>query len=375
MFSLINKDWLLHFKEEIKNTVKVRIISPFVTNVMVTHLIDNYKGAQVEFITRFNLNDFRSGVSSTSALKRLVKEGFKVRGVKGLHSKLYAFDNRCAIISSANFTAGGFFNNYELGIKTFDKNTVEQTIVYFERLFNTNSENLVVETIEKWELQIRNDKPKYIPNDDLPDYGISPFTKGNNNKKYFIKFFGRSDSRADMNFSTRDMIVGSHCHFAVTFSGRKGRPRKYNDGDTIYLANMLPNREYSIFGKATAIKHDDLRDIASAEDIKHVKWKEHYGIYIRIEHPIFIDAKMGDCPMMSELIDDLKYEAFFRTNVRYIIGGRKTNPWDSLRQQADVQLSELGAQWLDNKFKQTGDELGYVPTTFLDKLYRPNVNV
>lgn len=375
MFSLINKDWLLHFKEEIKKTVKVRIISPFVTNVMVTHLIDNYKGAQVEFITRFNLNDFRSRVSSTSALKRLVKEGFKVRGVKGLHSKLYAFDNRCAIISSANFTAGGFFNNYELGIKTFDKNTVEQTIVYFDRLFNTNSENLVVETIEKWEVQIRNDKPKYIPNDDLPDYGISPFTKGNNNKKYFIKFFGRSDSRADTNFSTRDMVAGSHCHFAVTFSGRKGRPRKYNNGDIIYLANMLPNREYAIFGKAIAIKHDDLRDVASKEDINQVEWKKHYGIYIRIKDPIFIDATMGDCPMMSTLINELKYEAFFRTNMRYLDGGKKTNPWDSLRQQADVQLSELGAQWLDNKFSMSIGNFGRISNTFLEKLYQPKIEI
>src|SRR5690606_36925872 len=112
---------------------------------------------------------------------------------KGLHSKLYAFDSRCAIISSANFTAGGFFNNYELGVKTLDEKTVEQTIVYFDQLFNTDSENLVVETVEKWELQIRNDKPKYIPNDDLPDFGNSPFTKSNNKITYFIKFFGRSD--------------------------------------------------------------------------------------------------------------------------------------------------------------------------------------
>ncbi|TKC01402.1 phospholipase D family protein [Pedobacter cryotolerans] len=373
MLSLISKDWLLHFKEQIKNAQKIRIISPFITNVMVTHLIDNYCDAEVEVITRYNLNDFRSRASSISALKRLVMKGFKVRGIKGLHSKLYAFDNRCAIISSANFTGGGFFNNYELGIKTFDQKIVNQAIIYFEGLFNVNIENLNLETIEIWEDKIKKEKPIYKPTEDLPDYGTSPFRKQNINQKYFIKFFGRSDSRANKEFTTQDMVEGSHCHFAVTFSGRKGRPRKYNDGDIIYLATMLSNREYAIFGKATAIKHNDLRDMASEEDISHVKWKEHYGVYIRIKDPVFIDGKMGDCPMMSNLIDDLKYEAFFRTNMRYIVGGKKTNPWDSLRQQADVQLSELGAQWLDNKFLETINTKGSIKKEFIDGLYKSQI--
>ncbi|KEQ28285.1 hypothetical protein N180_01230 [Pedobacter antarcticus 4BY] len=371
MFSIINNDWLSHFKEQVKGADNVRIISPFITDVMVDHLIRLYGKSEVKIITRYNMNDFRSKVSSLSALRKLVEKGFKVKGIKQLHSKLYLFDNRCAIISSANFTGGGFFGNYELGVKILDAQMILKSESYFEELFNIDPKCLVVETVNMWEAELATATPlKSLPHD-LKDYGMSPLKGNNSNRKYFVKFFGQSKSRADQNFRIRDMVEGSHCHFAITFSGKKGRPRRYSDGDIVYLAMMLPNGEYAIFGKAIAIKHLDKRDVATTEDIKYVPWKEDYGVYIRIKDSKFIDATMAECPKMSDLIESLSYESFHRTKMRHEQGETKINVRDSLRQQADVQLSDLGAQWLENKFAIATDNCGEIPDEFIKSLYTP----
>ena len=72
---VIQNEWLSNFLGELENTNELKIISPFITDNMVTHLLDNWKGSTIQIITRFNLNDFRSGVSSLKALKRLIENG------------------------------------------------------------------------------------------------------------------------------------------------------------------------------------------------------------------------------------------------------------------------------------------------------------
>ena len=66
------------FLKELENTKKLKIISPFITDNMVTHLLNNWDGNTIQVITRFNLNDFRSGVSSLKALKKLIASGAQV---------------------------------------------------------------------------------------------------------------------------------------------------------------------------------------------------------------------------------------------------------------------------------------------------------
>lgn len=114
MIEVIQKNWLEYFLAELNETKSAYLISPFVTKNIVDHLLHN-GSAKIQLITRFNLNDFRSKGSSLSALKMLVEKGAEIKGIKNLHSKVYLFDNKSVIIGSANFTSGGFFNNYEYG--------------------------------------------------------------------------------------------------------------------------------------------------------------------------------------------------------------------------------------------------------------------
>lgn len=72
---------------------------------------------------------------------------------------------------------------------------------------------------------------------------------------------------------------------------------------------------------------------------------------------------------MSELINSLKYDSFDKTQSRHLNGEEDLNIWASLRQQADVQLSELAAELLENKFQEAKMKFGTIPQEYINNLY------
>lgn len=380
MNEIIQKNWLTYFLKELDGTDKVYIISPFISKTIVDHLLINFRGKEIKIITRFNLNDFCSGVSSLSALKDLLSKNVKLKGIKDLHSKVYLFDTKSTIITSANFTSGGFFNNYEFGVKSIDPKIIKSTKEYFQNLWDLDAKTLTLSELLEWEQKIK-DSNSFPKNIKLPDYGVCASIQGTRPKQYFIKFFGKSEHREGLSFTSKEEIQRSHCHWALTFSGRRGRykngrPRKYKTGDIVYMARMLEGRDYAIFGKGIALQHNDKRDNASPEDITQVPWKVDWPVYIRVKDTQFIDGKMEDCPKLSELINTLHYDSFPSTQKMHFDGKDNINPWDSLRQQADIALTDIGAEWLENKFQEAISDKGAVNDLFLDNLYqgKPTLN-
>lgn len=371
----IHKKWLDHFKREIKDTSVIRIVSPFVSETMVKHLLENAKGREIHFITRFNLNDFSSKVSSLSALERLLNEGGKIIGIKGLHSKAYIFDNKSAIITSANFTSGGFFNNYEFGVITTDNHEVQDAIDYFDELWKIGDNNfLSYELIKNWKDEI--EETKTSPTKPaFNDYGVSIVDKITKKRKYFVKFYGTGDERASLSVSTKDMVAETHCHFAVTFPKGNGRPRRYQEGDVVFIARMVEGQDYAIFGKAIARSHVDHRDIASQEDIVEVDWKEYYPIYIRVHSGEFLDTTFENCPKLQQLMSELKGECFESTKYRFLSGNIEINPKLSLRRRPDIELSEEGAVWLEQEFEDAKNKYSLLSQSFLDSLYQGSPKV
>jgi hypothetical protein len=380
MNEIIQKNWLTEFLIELDSTQKVYIISPFISRNIVKQLFENFKGNEIKIITRFNLNDFYSGASCLSAIKDLVSRKAKVKGVRNLHSKVYMFDEKCTIITSANFTSGGFFNNYEFGIKSTEKGVIEKAHTYFSSLWNLESKILTLPEINNWQKTINKSKRPSVINH-LPDYGFKASLQGILDKQYFIKFFGKTDYRETEKYLVKREIESSHCHWALTFSGKRGRygngrPRKYNDGDIVYMARMLEGGAYAIFGKGIALRHKDKRDIASLEDQKQVSWKKDWPIYIRVTETQFIDTNMGNCPKLGDLMNELDYDSFPSTQKRFLSGFESINPKDSLRQQADIRLTDIAAEWIENKFQEAIIKYGLVDQNFIDSLYQgtPTIN-
>ena len=83
---------------------ELQVICPFIKVGALERLI-SHQPNKLEVITRFNLRDFAEGVSDIASLRRIIKTGGRVRGIRNLHSKLYIFGSRRAIVTSANLTS------------------------------------------------------------------------------------------------------------------------------------------------------------------------------------------------------------------------------------------------------------------------------
>ncbi len=364
----INKNWIDYFKDECKQTKFVRIISPFISLTLVNHLLEFKDHLTIQLITRFNLNDLRQGVSSLQALRKLLDNGVQIKGIKDLHSKVYLFEERSAIIASANFTSGGFFNNYEYGIISDESDVVCDSLDYFNSLWNLTDRTLTQGMIDEWSAIISQNKVT-LSVDKLKDYGVSRKDVVIGNKKVFVKFFGISHERSRVDRPVKEIIDVTHSHFAATFPEGKGRPKRYNDGDIIYMAYMTNDRDYAIFGKAVAIKHNRARDVASSEDILIKSWKKRFNIYVRVHSAKFLNTDLKNCPKLWSLMNDLQAESFRSTKIKYDNGEDDIQPQKSLMRQADIELSTEGALWLDGKFKEVEERYGLVDEEYIDSLY------
>lgn len=369
----IQENWLYELKNELKGTSEICIVSPFITDGIVKHLLGNFKGKTIKVITRYNLNDFRQGVSSLTALKRLLKNKAQIKGVKGLHSKLYLFDEKSVIITSANFTNGGFFNNKEFGILSNESITISESHSYFNHLWKIDSGFLSQNKINEWKDIIAKYRPQPNISKELPDFGVSYQKSIIKDRRYFIKFFGKNDNRLSLEHNIVDDLYGGCSHFALSFSRNKqdSRPRRYDNGDVVFMARMTkePN-DYVIFGRAITYAHNDIRDVAGSDDIDHIPWLKDWPILVRVKEPVFIDSTFKNCPKLFDLIDDLDYDSFASTKNKYDNGIRNINPKSTLMRKGDVILSDAGAQWIKVEFDKVLKKEGQVDKKIINSFYQ-----
>lgn len=367
-------NWYSEFFHELLKTKTLRVISPFISEQIVRKIQSRFDFGEFELITRFNLSEFASNVSSMKALAFAVEKGAKVYGIRELHSKVYLFDNRAAIITSANLTPGGLMNNYECGLLTTDGDVLKELSDYFNNLKNMSGQPLTSEICDQWQQEISHVGKHSDHILSLPDYGATK-VHVDKKKSYFVKFFGTADNRVNLQHSVREEIDRALCHYACGFSENK-KPRRFHDGDIIYMARMTRDPiNFAIFGRAEAIRYVEGRDQATQNELKQRAWKKKWPIYLRIRNPVFIDGTMGDCPLLYDLIDALEYNSFPSTRKRYDNGELDVNPCKSLMQQAYVKLTQESVGWLEPKFEDALKTFGQVDDTFLLHLPQTETNM
>jgi hypothetical protein len=367
MGHLYFKNWYDEFLKEVENTKILKVISPFIKEQVIRKIQTQFKLKNFKLVTRFSLKDFASGVSSLDALRLLAEEGASVYGVRDVHSKIYLFDERLAIISSANLTSGGLLNNYECGIRISDPATIGELHAYFNSLANIAPTQLTTKQCEQWQTEL---DAVSIQNTDLPalpDYGALP-TVYEPSRGYYVKFFGTSSNRESLMHTVKDEIEAALCHYACGFPANK-QPWQPKTGDIIYMARMTYNpNDYAIFGKATAISYVPGRDKFTKAEMDAREWKKNWPIYLRVKNGVFIDATMGDCVFLFDLMKTLDYESFPTTKERYDSGERNINPKLSLARQPYVRLTQSAVEWLEPRFQAVLSRFGAVSQSYISRL-------
>lgn len=127
---IITTPWKNELLELVSTAKKsIKIISPFIKeNVCQTLLLSKQSQAKFELITSFKFSHFCSGKSDLSAFDTIMAANGKIKINPRIHSNIYLFDDKKAIISSANLSDSGLLNNFEYGILLDDKIMVAQVL-------------------------------------------------------------------------------------------------------------------------------------------------------------------------------------------------------------------------------------------------------
>ena len=372
---ILNRDHFDKFNSELNISDKLLIISPFIKENITDHILKIIPGNKIRLITRYNTLDFYSGVSDLNAIKMLFKASTEIRGVYRLHSKLYIFDERSAIITSANFTKAGMISNMEFGLLVNDKKIVSECIRHFNDLWEKAGDSVDEKMIIKWQKKIDEaiKHKKKIKNPfGLGDEGNDCFDENEVNnelksirkktgikrvkrqqnlaKRYFIKYIGATNGRKPLTHSIKKEIQESECDKKVYYSYH---PHQISDGDVIYFGRMTENpADYAIIGKGIGIKHIRSRDIVSASE-KRVKkwwWKNNYQYFNLVHSCEFINGKLENCVLLvNDIIAKFEHNTLVTTRERWDNGERDIVVTRSLMQKQFVEITPEVAKWLDKQ--------------------------
>jgi hypothetical protein len=315
---------------------RVTIVSPFVKEAALTGLLDCVATEHdVRLITRFNLRDVAAGASDLGALRRVLHRGGRVRGVRGLHSKVYVFGNSRAVVPQPNLTGRGLSGNQEFGCVSAEPGFIGSCATYVDQLWEVAGPDLTNDQLEDWDKRValaRFAGATATAVDALPDLGTvvpgahpdGPLTGAEvdavapidwpKEGQAFVKFFGEGDALAAPSTPVYDKVVESRSYIWCTYPPSK-RPRQPRDGDTMFLGRLTTDG-LRIFGRVLVMEHDELRDVATAQDIALRPWLERFPLYVRVFRVEALAGTLGDGFSIGELIDTLGTDAFPTTRER-----------------------------------------------------------
>lgn len=390
-FQLIDSGWDQVIGDAVATECAVlRVVCPFIKERTVRRLLASRRPELIQVITRFHLGEMCDGVNDTAALRLLLEHGAQVRGIKGLHAKLYLFGAERVIVTSANLTEAALLRNHEFGFVSTQPEVIQHCREYFETLWKRAGHDLDLARLEGWEskikaVQVTGSRPSHHAS--LEDegtatmvetsFGFAPSvaypTSQTEAQQAFVKFFGLGDDRIEWTRPVLEEVKDVGCHWACTYPASK-RPRSVSDGAVMFMAHFVENpHDTLIYGRATAMRHVDKRDVASQEEIDARSLKADWPMYVRVHGAEFVAGIVGNGIRLSELIDALGTDAFASTQRNARAGSGNLNPRASLRQQPAVALTQEAYHWLNERMEAAFALHGKLTRAELESLDWPDL--
>ena len=383
-FRLVDQGWDSEFISGLRHdSSELRIVCPFIkARALVRTLAP--RPASLQVITRFNLADFADGVSDIGALRLLLDAGAAVRGIRGLHAKLYIFGTSRAIVTSANLTSAGLSTNREFGIVTEDPAAIERCLAYFESLWLLAGSDLERQQLDGWDTMLADHRASGgppAPSRSLGDFGAeagfeptpvpgTPLTYSDP-PQAFVKFGGEGNDRVPLDCPIIEEIKRGGSHWALAYPAGRGRPTGVEEGAVMFISRLVKGPDIRVYGRAIALKHQEGRDDATQADIQLRPWKTRWPRYVRIHSAEFVAGTMENGVSLAELMDTLGSDSFATTQGNAARGDGNTKPRRSLMQQPAVRLSRDGLEWLNARLQTAFDVHGQVPRHVLRELDWP----
>lgn len=373
VFRLIDSGWDREIKQaRSTNPGSLRIICPFIKASTLENILKAGNTDDIRIITRFDLNCFNQGVSDLESLELALDVGAKIRGIQGLHSKMFLFEKSQAIVTSANVTNAAFFHNHEFGFLSNGSDIVGACEQYFLDLWRKAGSNLKPSALRKWAAMLkkhRKSKGGTSASNKLPDFGEtvsqnSPFSHDGSSpspsNNAFIKFMGSAARRADRSLTINEMVAESGLSWACTYPKSKP-PRQVEDGDIIYMARLVQNPDdIVIFGKAIGRKHRDEEDTATKAEIKKRKWKKDWPRYVRVHDGQFLNTDLNQGISMSLMMKELEADSFMSTQRNQEKRSGNTDPTISYLRKSHMMLTSEARNWIEVRLNPRLERFGHV---------------
>ncbi|MGE6203001.1 phospholipase D-like domain-containing protein [Guptibacillus hwajinpoensis] len=391
---IIDKGFGEKFNEELLMTnSSIFIISPFISFKTAKHLAEwlnnSNEGINCTIITRFNREEFLQGANSLEGLEVLYKSGAAIYALQHLHSKLYVFDNRSAILGSANFTFSGFFRNHELGIfvhqeKDFVGNTLNYAKDLLSSIKSAGEFELTEDIIKKEKEQMlkllsqrtsrsthynnqyrwgavidieenENEKMDNTVNDNnfdilekvIEEEPVTPSKRTG----IWLKFEGTSEERIPNTMQYMQRKNSLQELLDRTYYPRP--PRSVDEGDIVFIAALSYDKNGietpMIVGYATAQGYDE-RNIVYNGDKEFREFNNRYPYYIELTDGKFLNTSIGDGISLIELCNTLKHNVYPNTQ------SKPSTEISSIlkrhHQKAHIQITSEARDYLVNRLER-----------------------
>jgi len=138
------------------------MVSPFVKEQVVSQVLNcKSADASVRLISSFNIRHFYEHISDVEAFRQVINAGGIVTNYQRLHSKIYIFDDKYAVITSANLTMSGLTANYEYGVLISDRGSVHEISQDFDELSAHEDAGIIdLETLAQVETILQHVPPR-----------------------------------------------------------------------------------------------------------------------------------------------------------------------------------------------------------------------
>ncbi len=116
------------------------LCAPYIKKEVIKEILNLKKeGTTLSVITSAKAANFVSGSSDVEAIEMLIDNKISVINYQRLHAKIYLFDNKKALITSANLTNHALFHNYEYGVLVHEdeKETIDKVYSDFVEMIES----------------------------------------------------------------------------------------------------------------------------------------------------------------------------------------------------------------------------------------------
>lgn len=382
----------------------VKIISPFISDSIAKKLCDIVKGSSIkcQFITRFYLEDMFAKANSIDAIEMMMQTGIEVYALKGLHTKLYLFDDCNGVLGSANFTAGGFKSNVELSLLMGqDDNILQELHTYFDTIISQierSDEGVITANVlslarEKYKSLLSGKQEKaqsrstYVfgaslgKKSKLEKYTeiieeldrckgegdiIHDIFKGTEQKEQitldhtvWLKFDGEGNDRldADEKFPMPSVKVNGRKLYLSNYSFKVN---SIKDGDEIYLAALTTDikgkNQPVIVGRGHLMGFKN-ENYVTNDMINEIDWMSRYPWYCIISECSVLNTAIQNGVPLDEVWDKFGSDT-------YVASFGRNEPLSSVaikhHQKAHIRLSGNAKEYIDKRLDELENKYGII---------------